>query len=119
MTWSGDFSSSAGSGCWNASPAIPCRRCRACCRNGRLGCPLNNLGQEMAPLDGRFRQRVSATFETWVDGFAKVLAQGQREGTVRKDVDARRFATFLVAAIEGSFGLAKSSGSKAMLRSNL
>jgi hypothetical protein len=38
---------------------------------------------------------------------------------VRKDLDARRFATFLVAAIEGSFGLAKSSGSKAMLRSNL
>jgi TetR/AcrR family transcriptional repressor of nem operon len=84
-----------------------------------LGCPLNNLGQEMAPLDERFRQRVSATFETWVDGFAKVLARGQREGTVRKDLDARRFATFLVAAIEGSFGLAKSSGSKAMLRSNL
>jgi hypothetical protein len=73
----------------------------------------------MAPLDEQFRHRVSATFETWVDGFAKVLARGQREGTVRTDVDARRFATFLVAAIEGSFGLAKSSGSKAVLRSNL
>jgi AcrR family transcriptional regulator len=84
-----------------------------------LGCPLNNLGQEMAPLDGRFRQKVSATFDAWIDGFAKVLARGQREGTVRRDVDARRVATFLVAAIEGSFGLAKSSGSKAVLRSNL
>jgi AcrR family transcriptional regulator len=84
-----------------------------------LGCPLNNLGQEMSPLDEKFRRRVARTFDTWVDGFAGLLTRGQREGTVRRNLDARKVATFLVAAIEGSFGLAKSAQSTSMLRSNL
>ena len=84
-----------------------------------LGCPLNNLGQEMSPLDERFRRRVAATFETWTDGFAAVLRRGQEDGTVRSDVAPDRVAAFLVAAIEGSFGLAKSARSVSMLRSNL
>jgi len=84
-----------------------------------LGCPLNNLGQEMSPLDERFRRRVAATFETWTEGFAQVLRHGQTEGSVRKDLDSRKLATFLVAAIEGSFGLAKSAQSPAILHSNL
>jgi TetR/AcrR family transcriptional repressor of nem operon len=84
-----------------------------------LGCPLNNLGQEMSPLDERFRRRVAATFETWTEGFAQELRHGQTEGSVRKDLDSRKLATFLVAAIEGSFGLAKSAQSPAILRSNL
>jgi hypothetical protein len=73
----------------------------------------------MSPLDERFRRRIAATFQTWIDGFAAVLERGQEEGTVRRDMDAASLATFLVAAIEGSFGLAKSARSSAMLRSNL
>jgi TetR/AcrR family transcriptional repressor of nem operon len=84
-----------------------------------LGCPLNNLAQEMSPLDERFRRRVAATFEAWTEGFAKVLETGQAEGTVRRDVNARKVAGFLVAAIEGSFGLAKGTRSAATLRSSL
>lgn len=88
-------------------------------REVELGCPLNNLAQEMSPLDQRFRQKVAATFDIWTDGFAKTLERGQAEGKVRRDVDARQVAGFVVAAIEGSFGLAKSAQSPAMLRSNL
>jgi TetR/AcrR family transcriptional regulator, transcriptional repressor for nem operon len=88
-------------------------------REVELGCPLNNLAQEMSPLDQRFRREVNATFEIWTDAVAKDLARGQAEGTVRKDVDARKIAAFVVASIEGSFGLAKGAQSAAMLRSNL
>jgi TetR/AcrR family transcriptional repressor of nem operon len=84
-----------------------------------LGCPLNNLAQEMSPLDQRFRRGVNATFDIWTDAVAKDLASGQAQGTVRKDVDARKIAAFVVASIEGSFGLAKGAQSAAMLRSNL
>jgi TetR/AcrR family transcriptional regulator, transcriptional repressor for nem operon len=84
-----------------------------------LGCPLNNLAQEMSPLDERFRRRIDATFDAWRDGFARALARGQENGTVRRDADPRKVAAFLVAAAEGSYGLAKSAGSRAMLRSNL
>jgi AcrR family transcriptional regulator len=88
-------------------------------REVELGCPLNNLAQEMSPLDQRFRRGVAATFDTWTDAVAKELERGQAEGTVRREVDARKVGAFVVAAIEGSFGLAKSARSAVMLRSNL
>lgn len=84
-----------------------------------LGCPLNNLAQEMSPLDERFRLRIDAAFDAWRDGFARALARGRENGTVRREVDPRKVAAFVVAAAEGSYGLAKSASSRAMLRSNL
>ena len=84
-----------------------------------LGCPLNNLAQEVSPLDERFRRRIAATFDAWTAGFADVLRRGQATGSVRRDADAQKVAAFLVGAIEGSFGLAKSAKSAALLRSNL
>jgi len=84
-----------------------------------LGCPLNNLAQEMSPLDEQFRRSLDATFETWREGFAEALARGQAEGSVRRDVDAKQVATFIVAAVEGSYGLAKSAQRGTMVRANL
>jgi TetR/AcrR family transcriptional regulator, transcriptional repressor for nem operon len=88
-------------------------------RELELGCPLNNLAQEMSPLDERFRRAVNATFDAWRDGFARAIERGRMEGTVRRDVDARKVAAFVVAAVEGSYGLAKGARSASMLRSNL
>ena len=88
-------------------------------REVELGCPLNNLAQEMSPLDQRFRKAVSATFDIWTQSVAKALKRGQTEGTVRRDLDVRKVAGFVVASIEGSFGLAKGAQSAALLRSNL
>ncbi|MEA2725445.1 MAG: TetR/AcrR family transcriptional regulator, transcriptional repressor for nem operon [Gemmatimonadales bacterium] len=88
-------------------------------REVELGCPLNNLAQEMSPLDQQFRKAVNATFDIWVEAVARDLERGQTEGTVRKDVDARKIAAFVVASIEGSFGLAKGAQSAKLLRSNL
>lgn len=84
-----------------------------------LGCPLNNLAQEMSPLDEQFRRRIDATFAAWRGGFARALGRGQGSGTVRRDVDPRRVAAFLVAAAEGAYGLAKGARSRALLRSSL
>lgn len=88
-------------------------------REVQLGCPLNNLAQEMSPLDERFRRRVGATFDAWTRAFGKAIARGQAEGTVRLDLDPKKIAAFIVAAIEGSYGLAKSANSASLLRSNL
>lgn len=84
-----------------------------------LGCPLNNLTQEMAPLDEGFRRRVAETLETWTRAFADALERAQERGHVRADVDARRVAALIVAAIEGSFGMAKADASVDTLRANL
>lgn len=84
-----------------------------------LGCPLNNLTQEMSPLDEGFRTRMAVTLDAWTDAFTDTIARGQRVGQVRMDVDARAIANLLVAAIEGSFGMAKTARSVELLRSNL
>ncbi|HEX9893570.1 MAG TPA: TetR/AcrR family transcriptional regulator [Gemmatimonadales bacterium] len=84
-----------------------------------LGCPLNNLAQEMSPLDERFRRHVEAALDAWTDGFARALRRGQTAGTVRKDVNARAVAAFMVATVEGSFGMAKNAKSQPLLRANL
>lgn len=85
----------------------------------RLGCPLNNLAQEMSPLDDGFRERVTAALEAWTGGFEEALRRARERGFVRADVDTRRVAGFAVAAIEGAFGAAKSAGRVEVLRSNL
>ncbi|HEX7048804.1 MAG TPA: TetR/AcrR family transcriptional regulator [Longimicrobiales bacterium] len=84
-----------------------------------LGCPLNNLAQEMSPLDEGFRTCIAAVLEAWTDEFADGLARAQAQGLLRPEVDPRRVAAFIVAAIEGSFGTAKNARSVELLRSNL
>jgi TetR/AcrR family transcriptional repressor of nem operon len=83
-----------------------------------LGCPLNNIAQEMSPLDERFRRRVAVVFEAWIESFAQALERGRTDGTVRADIDARKVATFVVSSIEGTFGLAKNAKSAPLLREN-
>ena len=71
------------------------------------GCPLNNLAQEMSPLDEGFRRRTAKLFDDWRGAVATALRQGQKRGTVRKDVDADESAIFLIAAYEGYMSLVK------------
>ncbi len=75
----------------------------------KLGCPLNNLIQEMAPIDEGFRIRLEAVLDKWRDGIASRLRHGQEKGHVRTDLDPDAMAAFLVAALEGMAGTAKSA----------
>jgi TetR/AcrR family transcriptional regulator, transcriptional repressor for nem operon len=84
-----------------------------------LGCPLNNMTQEMAPLDERFRACTGSVLDSWTEGFEEALERAKSAGTLRADVDAHRLARFLVASVEGSFGMAKAARSTDVLRANL
>jgi TetR/AcrR family transcriptional repressor of nem operon len=83
------------------------------------GCPLNNLGQEMSPLDPGFRQRVATVFRAWQNAIADALREGQNRRLVRSDVDAGETATFLVALYEGYLSLAKNAQDEAVLKSGI
>lgn len=72
-----------------------------------LGCPLNNLMQEMSPLDAEFKRRLTDILKTWQDVFTEALKRGQKLGQVDKDVDCRAAALFIVSAYEGCIGIAK------------
>jgi len=83
----------------------------------QFGCPLNNLSQEMSPLDAGFRKRTAKVFTDWHDAIAAALRGGQKRGVVRSDVNANDTATFLIAAYEGYVSLAKNSQEAGMLQS--
>ncbi len=73
------------------------------------GCPLNNLAQEMSSVDETFRQRIEFVFRTWRESLEKILARGQEKGYVRRELNVTQIATFIVATVEGSIGLAKNA----------
>jgi len=75
------------------------------------GCPLNNLAQEMSPLDEGFRQRLDYAFCVWHDVTEETLERAQLKGSIREDVNCDETATFIMAALEGCIGIAKNAQS--------
>ena len=73
------------------------------------GCPLNNLAQEMSPLDPGFHQRIDALYTSWRTGIAEALARGIANGAVPSDVHPQSVAALVVAAQMGIWGTGKSS----------
>lgn len=84
-----------------------------------LGCPLNNLAQELAAVDEGFRTRIEAVFGEWRAAIAAALERGRAGGSVRTNIDARAVAAFVLAALEGTVSLAKSARDEQMFRSNM
>jgi TetR/AcrR family transcriptional repressor of nem operon len=85
--------------------------------NGGLvnGCPLNNLAQEMSPLDEKFRKSLEQIYVAWRETVAAAFARGIKAGKVRKDVSPRKVAAFIVAAQAGMAGTAKNAQDEALL----
>ena len=75
----------------------------------RGGCQLNNLAQEMSPLDAGFRNRLAIIFDAWGEAVASVLREGQTHGSVRQDVKPTDAAGLLIAMVEGYASLAKNA----------
>ncbi|MBI3432814.1 MAG: TetR/AcrR family transcriptional regulator [Hydrogenophilales bacterium] len=84
-----------------------------------LGCPLNNLMQEMSPVDEGFRLQLNGVFEDWVGVVAAALERGKTAGEVRRDVEAEATAFFIVSALEGCVGMSKNTQSVTAYRSCL
>jgi AcrR family transcriptional regulator len=85
------------------------RRIPARPRDVRAGCPLLLLSQEMSPLDEQFRKRLERIFLDWQEGVATLLRKGQAHGTVRRDLNPKEAASFLIATVEGYATLAKNA----------
>jgi TetR/AcrR family transcriptional regulator, transcriptional repressor for nem operon len=79
------------------------------------GCPFNNLINEMSPVDEGFRERLSAILRDWRAGVSLAIAEGQRRGTIRKDVDPAAASAFIISCIEGCVGMGKAQQSREFL----
>ncbi|MFK5950032.1 MAG: TetR/AcrR family transcriptional regulator [Methylococcales bacterium] len=79
-----------------------------------LGCPLNNLAQEMSPLDEGFRKRIETFFNYWRLAISEVLEKGRQQGVVDKTINSDDSAQFILCALEGILGMIKNHQSKAV-----
>ena len=85
----------------------------------RGGCPLNNLAQEMSPLDAGFRKRLAIIFDAWRDAVASTLREGQTQGSVRRDVEPTDAAGLLIAMVEGYGSLAKNAQDPKVMKAGI
>jgi len=73
----------------------------------RLGCPLNNLTQEMSSVDPVFREKLLTVMELWIDETERYLKKAKAAGYLKADVSPRQVAEFVVMVEEGSFAMVK------------
>jgi AcrR family transcriptional regulator len=85
----------------------------------RGGCQLNNLAQEMSPLDAGFRKRLATVFHAWREAIASVLREGQTHGSVRRDVEPADAAGLLIAMVEGYGSLAKNAQDPKVMKAGI
>jgi hypothetical protein len=79
------------------------------------GCPLNNLAQEMSPLDQGFQARINRLYDTWREHLAAALRRGIDVGAVKSTIVPQQIAAVIVAAQMGIWGSGKSSQSKEVM----
>ena len=84
--------------------------------NCRYGCPLNNLAQEMSPVDEGFRIRLDELYASWRKVITAALRRGQRAGTVRPDADAKGAAMLTIFSQMGIWGTGKLSQDPKLMR---
>tara|TARA_B100000809_G_C15134826_1_gene530109 strand:- start:7 stop:603 length:597 start_codon:yes stop_codon:yes gene_type:complete len=80
-----------------------------------LGCPVNNLSQEMSGLDEGFKERLCGIYTHWSETISSSLKHGQNNGCVRANVDTDVAAGFIISSFQGITGAAKCMGSKEVL----
>ncbi|MES1191587.1 MAG: TetR/AcrR family transcriptional regulator [Steroidobacter sp.] len=73
----------------------------------QLGCPLNNLVQEMTNVDRTFARKLSAVMDYWIDGIEAALKRGISNGYIRESVKTREAAIYIVMFHEGMYGFLK------------
>ena len=82
-----------------------------------LGCPLNNLIQEMSPLDEGFNKRLSAILDDERKLIRSALTVGIEKHTIKSETDPDALALFILASLEGSYTIGKSFNSYVKFRS--
>ena len=85
----------------------------------RAGCQLNNLAQEMSPLDAGFRKRLAIIFDAWREAVASTLREGQTHRSVRRDVEPADAAGLLIAMVEGYASLAKNAQNPKVMKAGI
>jgi AcrR family transcriptional regulator len=77
------------------------------------GCPAANFTQEMAPWNTDFRQALDELTDQWMKVMTAAIEKGKKDGFVRKNVNAKQVALFVMSGYWGirNFGKLENSRS--------
>jgi TetR/AcrR family transcriptional regulator, transcriptional repressor for nem operon len=78
-------------------------------QDGRYGCPLGSLANEVSDQDSVARRKLHDLFMAWQELFEDLLRRFQQEGVIPQDADVVQLATGFVAAVQGGYLLAQTS----------
>lgn len=77
------------------------------CEGRMLGCPLNNLAQEMSLADEDFRECLAKVYTIWANAIVEAFEKAAKAGIMKKEINPRAAASFIIAVLSGGQGLAK------------
>ncbi|WP_373059438.1 TetR/AcrR family transcriptional regulator [Zunongwangia sp. H14] len=72
-----------------------------------LGCPLNNLINELGYEDNSLKKALKNIVIEWQNAIVYILQIGIKEDQIRDDIQPESIATFLISSFEGIRGLRK------------
>jgi TetR/AcrR family transcriptional repressor of nem operon len=78
-------------------------------QEGRYGCPLGSLANEVSDQDSIARRNLNDLFMAWRELFEDLLRRFQQEGLIPQDADVVQLATGFVAAVQGGYLLSQTS----------
>ena len=69
--------------------------------NPRYGCPMNNLIQEMSPLNPNFKAKLKKVINHWRVVLIEVLNEAKELGHIKQNSDVTSIANFIIVSYEG------------------
>ncbi|WP_343667847.1 TetR/AcrR family transcriptional regulator [Chitinophaga sp.] len=81
------------------------------------GCPVANLTSEMSPWNEEFNNVLNEVTRQWTKLMISTIEQGKKDGTIRKDVNAKQVTMFVMSGYWGvrNFGKLENSRSPYVL----
>jgi len=77
--------------------------------DGRYGCALGSLANEVADHDSLARAKLDDLFTAWHQLFEALLLRFRQDAVIPADADVARLATALLAAVQGGYLLAQTA----------
>lgn len=78
---------------------------------------MNNLTQELSSSDASIKERTSAVLSDWIAQTKIHLDRAKEEGYLKKNVNTRELAEFIVTFQEGTFAMGKALNDRRIFES--
>ncbi|MBS1562694.1 MAG: TetR/AcrR family transcriptional regulator C-terminal ligand-binding domain-containing protein [Bacteroidetes bacterium] len=85
----------------------------------RFGCPLFGLLHELSATNTIYRERLQLIIDAMIDVCRTLIRRGIEHGELPADIDVDAVATWIIASVEGAWGIAKVHATKDALRTAL